>query len=223
MGFFKELGQIAGTIAGGVLGGGTYLIGELLDNDFIKEVGESAYQATENTGKTIGQAADGAFSVVAGIIAEDEMMIDKGLEEIGEIATTTVSGFAQGATHLIENGAGVIDGLANGDTDKAFESGRNLAKIAATSVIAIGVFEALDVFDGLDDIDGVDDVAYIDLEEAEIHDVEPHYVEGHMREGTYIEGYWRDGDGNTDVDLSSENGGGYIRTNPDGIINNNLG
>lgn len=42
--------------------------------------------------------------------------------------------------------------------------------------------------------------------------VDPHYVKGHYRaDGTYVEGYWRDGDGNTSVDLSKEEGGGYIR------------
>jgi Protein of unknown function (DUF3892) len=57
-----------------------------------------------------------------------------------------------------------------------------------------------------------------------IHFVEPHYVEGYFRQdGTYVDGYWRDGDGNTDIDLTIEDGGGYIRTNPDGDPTNNLG
>jgi hypothetical protein len=38
-----------------------------------------------------------------------------------------------------------------------------------------------------------------------------------------VEGYWRDGDGNTTVDRSVEQGGGYERSNPDGNPTNNLG
>lgn len=60
--------------------------------------------------------------------------------------------------------------------------------------------------------------------ESNIHFVNPHQVEGHYRQdGTYVESYWRDGDGNTSNDLNVEDGGGYLQTNPDGIIFNNFG
>ncbi|PEO54352.1 hypothetical protein [Bacillus wiedmannii] len=56
-----------------------------------------------------------------------------------------------------------------------------------------------------------------------LHFVKPHYVDGYMRQdGTYVEGYWRDGDGNVQVDRTVEMGGGYARSNPDDIISNNL-
>ena len=42
-------------------------------------------------------------------------------------------------------------------------------------------------------------------------------------DGTHMEGYFRDGDGNTHNDLNQEHGGGYIRSNPDENLNNNLG
>ncbi|MDW0116251.1 DUF3892 domain-containing protein [Sporosarcina thermotolerans] len=55
------------------------------------------------------------------------------------------------------------------------------------------------------------------------HFVNPHDVSGYTRgDGTVVEGYYRDGDGNTDINLSKEDGGGYIRTNPDGDPSNNL-
>ncbi|NIK78825.1 hypothetical protein FHS15_003971 [Paenibacillus castaneae] len=57
----------------------------------------------------------------------------------------------------------------------------------------------------------------------EQHFVNPHYVESYYREdGTYVEGYWRDGDGDTSVDLQVEDGGGYMQTNPDDDLTNNL-
>lgn len=56
------------------------------------------------------------------------------------------------------------------------------------------------------------------------HFVEPHSVSGyHRHDGTHVEGYWRDGDGNTNIDATVEDGGGYIQTNPDGILENNFG
>ncbi|QNU23455.1 hypothetical protein [Geobacillus zalihae] len=54
------------------------------------------------------------------------------------------------------------------------------------------------------------------------HHVRPHWVDGHWRDGQWIEGYWRDGDGNIDVNLTEEQGGGYERTNPDGNSENNF-
>jgi hypothetical protein len=59
---------------------------------------------------------------------------------------------------------------------------------------------------------------------GEVHDVKPHEVSEYYRsDGTPVDGYFRYGDGNTHTDLTQEHGGGYIRSNPDGNLNNNLG
>ena len=56
-----------------------------------------------------------------------------------------------------------------------------------------------------------------------IHYVRPHWVQAHFRaDGTFVEGYWRDGDGDTSIDLNVFEGGGYYRSNPDGYLYNNL-
>lgn len=42
--------------------------------------------------------------------------------------------------------------------------------------------------------------------------VNPHWVNGYERkDGTFVNGYWRDGDGNTNINLDKEHGGGYYR------------
>ncbi|QCX33146.1 hypothetical protein FDN13_05210 [Caloramator sp. E03] len=42
--------------------------------------------------------------------------------------------------------------------------------------------------------------------------VDPHWVNGYKRkDGTFVNGYWRDGDGNTNINLDKEHGGGYYR------------
>lgn len=57
----------------------------------------------------------------------------------------------------------------------------------------------------------------------EQHFVNPHVVDPYFRtDGTFVQGYWRDGDGNTDVDLNVNQGGGYMRTNPDDSLLNNF-
>lgn len=48
------------------------------------------------------------------------------------------------------------------------------------------------------------------------HFVNPHEVNGYTRvDGTQVDGYYRDGDGNTNIDRPAETGGGYNRSNPD--------
>lgn len=43
--------------------------------------------------------------------------------------------------------------------------------------------------------------------------VDPHWVKGYERkDGTFVNGYWRDGDGNTKINLDKEHGGGYFRS-----------
>lgn len=42
--------------------------------------------------------------------------------------------------------------------------------------------------------------------------VDPNQVSGYNRQdGTYVQPYWRDGDGNTSINLTKEQGGGYFR------------
>lgn len=63
----------------------------------------------------------------------------------------------------------------------------------------------------------------LNLNVGSTHLVDPHYVDSYIRQdGTLVEGYYRDGDGDSNVNTSKSNGGGYIRSNPDGNPFNNL-
>lgn len=45
-----------------------------------------------------------------------------------------------------------------------------------------------------------------------VHFVKPHQVDSYIRaDGTLVEGYFRDGDGDTSINRSVEQGGGYLR------------
>ena len=50
-----------------------------------------------------------------------------------------------------------------------------------------------------------------------IHYVHPHQVSSYRRsDGTFVRGYWRDGDGNTNIDRST----GYWSHNPYSLMKN---
>jgi len=232
MGFFKDLGEIAGGIVGGVVGGVTMGIGEIIESEFVKEIGESVATVSVNAGKTVGQAADGVAGVAVGIISDDSKMVEDGFSEIGDSATRTITGVCNGVGHIVESGVETIEGIVDGDEEKIVNGAKKLVKVAAVSALAVGVGDYVGIIG--DDMDGVDYSAHdfdtdgIDVDVdgdgmVDVHDVDPHYVSGHFRDGEYVEGYWRDGDGDTSVDLNKAQGGGYLRSNPDGIKHNNLG
>lgn len=55
------------------------------------------------------------------------------------------------------------------------------------------------------------------------HFVHPHEVHDYVRaDGTHVDGYWRDGDGDTTIDRTVDDGGGYIQSNPDHDLFNNF-
>ena len=63
----------------------------------------------------------------------------------------------------------------------------------------------------------------LNLDLGNNHFVQPHYGDPYIRaDGTLVDGYFRDGDGNTKIDRTIDQGGGYIRSNPDGTPFNNL-
>ncbi|WP_242276592.1 hypothetical protein [Bacillus cereus group sp. BfR-BA-01445] len=80
------------------------------------------------------------------------------------------------------------------------------------------VLDSIDIFQYADPLQHVNQ-----FQMQPLHFVKPHHVDGYMRQdGTYVEGYWRDGDGNAQVNKTAEMGGGYVRSNPDSLISNNL-
>ncbi|MCD3204247.1 hypothetical protein [Clostridium botulinum] len=257
MGFFEKLGEIVGTVAGGVIGGGVSIIGEIVDSDFISEIGEGVYKASVNAGKTVGQATDGVANIASGIIKSDNYVLDEGIEQLGGAVCDTAKRIGNGVGYIASNGINVVEGLADGDNEKVMDSAKNFIKVAAIGTLAVGVGDYLGVLDIDGDID-VSHVSAIDTAHLDIHDVvdsshvlgnshsldiddftdhsynfhdvniddihhntelgplqdhyvEPHYVNGYDKvNGTHVDGYWRDGDGNTNVNLSKSENGGYI-------------
>jgi hypothetical protein len=241
MKFLKDLGVLAGTVTGGVIGGAVSLAGKAVKSDFIEEIGEVIYNATLASGKILGEAASGAADVVTGMVTSDESKRDEGFRDLGSAVGTTAKGVGKGIANIIQNGGDVIDGALEGDKNRVNEAAKSLVKTAAIATLAIGVIDIVDggLFDGQvyeSDVASSGDFDYnnsnelvytSDLdaqsEDVGVHHVEPHYVDGYERsDGTHVEGYYRDGDGNPETTLTEEDGGGYIRSNPDGISSNNI-
>jgi DNase/tRNase domain of colicin-like bacteriocin len=147
MDFLKKTGKFAGTLTGKVLGGSVRIVGELANSKYIKEIGDSVERATTQTGELLGQTASGLYDVGAGLITKDESKRDEGLGDIGGAVKTTAIGIGHGVVHVVASGKDVYQGLKDGDNERLKQGAKNLGKVAAVGVIAIGV---IDLVDGVD-------------------------------------------------------------------------
>jgi hypothetical protein len=229
MGFLKGLGNFAGEVVGGVLGGTVRVVGEVTGSKFIKEIGDGVENATKFAGKTAGDLASGAWDVTAGIVTQNEQKMSEGLGDIGGAVSSTAKGIGHMVVNVVENGTDVVKGIANDDSERLKNGAKGLIYTAAVGVIAVGIVDLADGPDAAHASEG-GEIAEpapgpnVQLEDSTaneataasepgVHHVEPHYVEGYYRaDGTYVEGYYRDG----------ADGNGYDRSNPDGNPNNNL-
>ncbi len=232
-GALKKVGETIGGIVGGIAGGVTMGVGELIDNNFVKEIGETVADVSLNAGKTIGQTADGIVGVGAGILTSNSKLVSQSYSDLEEATIKTVTGVCKGVEYIAESGIEVVEGISNGDDDKLVSGTKRLVKVAAVSALAVGVGDYLDIInDDFGDVDShialdidTDDIQDIEINGDDVtnmHDVDPHYVSGHVQNNKFVEGYWRDGDGDTSIDLNKNQGGGYLRSNPDGLRANNL-
>lgn len=244
MGLLKGLGSFAGKVAGGVVGGGLEAVGTAVGINFLKEVGQGVYHTTVRSGEMLGSLADSTVTTVHGIVTEDGKKVKEGLGEAGNVVKTTAIGIRRTLASTAINASQIVNGVINDDLETAGRGVRELAKTVAISSLSIGlcdmVFDIVDeplvaaaemgdntIF-AANEIVGDIDVALLNdaveeepdfddasTQEANVHQVNPHWVNDHYKaDGTYVEGYWRDGDSDTSVNLSTEQGGGYMRSNP---------
>jgi hypothetical protein len=115
MSFIRGLGKGLGKAAGFVVGKPIEFIGEVTGIDLIEDVGKGVQKASEFAGDTAGQVVSGAVDTVSGIINEDPLKRDKGLDEMGNAVSRTAKGVVVTAKNSIHDGGDVIGGFMDGD------------------------------------------------------------------------------------------------------------
>jgi len=239
LGFLRDLGKFTGKTAGFVVGGAVNVVGEVTGSKFIKEVGAGVKQASEFAGDTLGQAADGAWNTAAGIIQKDDDKIENGLGDIGNSVSRTAKGVYCTAKNTYENGKDIYDGIKYNDDEKIKSGAANIAKTVAVGALAVGVIDIVagaDIGDSAGDDHSLADAGSpeIDANEADSNlEAQADINQSNENPGiNHVDPHWRtlsdgreiyvDGDGNPNTQLTAEEGGGWMRTNPDGDPNNNL-
>lgn len=223
--------SLTGKVIGTVIGGSVNVIGEITDSKFIKDVGHGVKSSTEFAADTLGQAVEGIVETASGIVQDNPNQVKSGLSDVGDSFTRTVKGVGITLANTVESGFDIVEGVKSGDNQQIKDGLKSIGKTVAIGTLAVGVIEFTDGLESistdLDTGESANTSQTVIAQEThssvnEVHHVEPHWVDGHWRGGTWVEGYWRDGDGDSSTNLSAENGGGYLRSNPDGISSNNL-
>ena len=211
--FFKGAGQaleIVGSAAGSVMHKSCQTLAQTTGIQEIEKIGNLAQASTTQTGKILGNIVESCGLIAEGVITDDDQLAKNGITQIGQAVKTTAIGVGKGGVAAVGMAVSTFEAIADGDYDKAKESAKNVGLLVAATVIGVGIVEGLDVLE------------HTDIPEN-THSVDPHYVNDYIRaDGTHVEGYWRDGDGDTSINLDKAHGGGYLQGNPDGILSNNL-
>ncbi|MDR1687184.1 MAG: hypothetical protein LBS21_01060 [Clostridiales bacterium] len=155
MGFLSDLGTGLGTLAGGVLGAPFAIAGEILNSDYIKEIGEGVFKVTQRTGDLLGNFSEGVAETIYGVATSDQKMASEGFEKAADSTVSYVSGIVKGTVGLAVKGIDTFGAILEGDMDKTLKVGSELLKIGVVAGVA---FTIGDVVGHVVDIDGIDDV-----------------------------------------------------------------
>lgn len=222
MGFIRGAGKFLGGTAGFVLGKPIKMIGDATNIEVVSKIGDGVYHASKFAGDTVGQVVDGAVDTTYGLIQDDQQKRQQGLNNMGDAAKRTGKGVYGTAKNTYNNGKEVYSGFNEGDMNKVKHGAEGVLTTVAVGFIAVGVVDGADGADATVESTS-ETIAQPVSGEPGTHSVEAHYVEGYVNaNGTEVSGYWRDGDGDTSVNRTTEDGGGYMRSNPDGDLTNNL-
>lgn len=238
--FFKELGQGAGWLVGGVTGGIIKGVGEATGSKFIHEVGDGVKSSTEFLGKQLGNVTEGVWNVGSGLATNDDRKIDQGFDDLGEGVTCTAKAVGQGISSTVQNVGNVAGGLIDGDETRWKHGLREVGKTVAVGALGVSILDVADVIDingnegGIEGNDQTGNESIAMEQQPEVAQVETadssstpeqeytaeenpneHFVEPYTRTLESGEEIWVDGDGDTSIDHTVEQGGGWNQGNPD--------
>lgn len=198
------------------------------DGEKVKEGLGEAGQLVKTTafgvGRTLKHTASNASQIVSGVLNDDLEAAGRGARELVKtVAVSTLSiGFCDmvfdvvdepliSATEVVGDtviaASEITETVTDIDmTDEVFGNAITASEIVGDTNISLLPFDQ-----GSEEMPNFDNTLE---QESEVHWVEPHQVNSYFKtDGTYVEGYWRDGDGDTSINLSTEQGGGYTRSN----------
>ncbi|MDM5336377.1 hypothetical protein QUF84_03905 [Fictibacillus enclensis] len=167
------------------------------------DIGEGVSSTAKAVGQGITSTVKSVGNVAGGIIEGDENRWKQGLRDVGKTVAVGVLGVS-----ILD----VVDVVDINGNEGVFDNDGNNGGNIDTGGMAMG--DATQSYNE-GEIEATDSQEYTKEVNPNSHGVAPHFVEGYYRaDGTFVEGYWRDGDGDTDVNRTAEQEGGWNQGNP---------
>lgn len=163
MSLLKQGGKLIGKASGLITGEPIKFIGKKLNNEYIQEIGESVKKASECTGKTLGNVADGTWNTASGSFNKDDGKKDKGINELKETFSQTAKGVGNSLKETYTKSKDVVQGIKENDKEKVINGAKGIGKTVAVATIAVGVLDVLDVID----VDGNETINHVQAEEID--------------------------------------------------------
>lgn len=147
MGTIRKVSKGIGQVSGGIIGETVKFTGKKINNEWVQEVGKSIKTASTAAMDSAGQFIDGAVKSSHGIVIKDDQYVEEGINDLKDSAKRTAKGIGSTLVYTVKSAGSVVKGVTSGDKEQALDGIKNLGKVAAVSVLAVGV---LDFVDGTD-------------------------------------------------------------------------
>lgn len=158
-GFWKKIGKFTGSVTGGLIGGSIKLGGKAVGTKFektgiwLEELGDGVKGASVQALSNAGQLIDGGIYTATGIMKDDEVLKEKGKEDVKDVAAKTIRGVTTTVKYTASGISESYQGIRDGDNEQAINGLKNVGKVVAVSVLAVGV---VDLFAEIDDVNAVE-------------------------------------------------------------------
>ncbi|MET3726833.1 hypothetical protein ABID52_000414 [Fictibacillus halophilus] len=224
-----QAGELAGQAASGLVDVASGIIQQ--DNskidDGFSDIGKAVGTTAKGVGRTIVTVAENGGTLVKGILENDTTLLKDGAK--GLVKTAAVVTLAVGVVDMVDGSDAVaaseLPETPTNDSDvqhvdphwRTLEDGRQIWVDGDGDTT-----NNLSADEGGGYFRSGSETTLPNHDESVASTSNVHHVEPHWRILENGEQIWVDGDGDTSTNLTEEQGGGYFRSNPDGILSNNL-
>ncbi|MGI6727649.1 MAG: hypothetical protein ACOX4P_03680 [Anaerovoracaceae bacterium] len=137
----KKTAIIGGAIIGGVIGGSISVIGHVVHNKFLDDLGGNIVDSTILTGQIAGEIASGATDIVVGKVKHKPRKIKRGRKNLINAGGRVVNNFVTNYKTITNNTGEIIEGIHMKDKGKVLKGVKTLGKMAAIGTITVGAIK----------------------------------------------------------------------------------
>lgn len=141
MDLFQKLGEGAGSLAGGVMGGALNFAGELTQAKVLQEAGSEVFAGNKKAGKYAGQTLDGVIDSGIGLIKRDRQKMQQGRAKLAEVLQMTTEGIIDSVDFAQEQITEAYEGGKEMDGARLAKVARNTGKALLVSGAVFSVFQ----------------------------------------------------------------------------------